>query len=145
MARILVWGAAAMDALAALAFAGVLLARSMAAAGNPPGFDDAARPGLELALGLPTALVAVLLSPPVIALRWQRAPPASRPIVGEVAGLALGALMYVFSGLVATMYAVTERRTDYARFVLVFLVVPNLLAVIPAWRSRPWARASRLR
>jgi hypothetical protein len=65
--------------------------------------------------------------------------------VGEVAMLALGVLMFVFLGLVAIVYAVTERRTDHARLVLVFLVVPNLLAVIPAWRLRACARASRLR
>ncbi len=137
MARLLVWGAGVMNVMAALAFMGVLLLRSMAAAGNPPGFDDAARTGRELGLGFLVALAAVLVSPSVIALRWQRAPPTSQRSVVAVAWLVLGALVYVVLGLVA---AVRQQRAVPTVAILVLLVIPNLFALIAAWSWRPWAR-----
>jgi hypothetical protein len=138
MARLL-WGAVVMNVMAALVFGGALLLRSMAAAGNPPGFDDAARTGLELAVGFTLALAAALLSPPVIALRLQRAPPASQRSVGAVMGLVLGALEWVVLCLLVMVFAARERRTE-AVLVLVLLVVPNLIALMAAWIWRPWAR-----
>jgi hypothetical protein len=136
MARLLVWGAAVMNVLAALAFVGVLLLRSMAAADNPPGFDDAARSGSELGLGLLLACILVVLSPPVFALRWRLSPPASQRSVGAVTGLALGPL-YVVGGLVA---AVSTQPALNAVAILVLLVIPNLFALMAAWNWRPWAR-----
>jgi len=119
------------------------------------GYDEYAflNPYFAIAGVAGSATLAILTAPAVLALRWQRAPPASRRSVGAVTLLALATLVNVALGLgwiVAVVFAVLKPgafavlgQTEALGSLvepIVFVLAPNVFALMAAWSWRPWAR-----
>jgi hypothetical protein len=143
MARKLLWCVVLMNAVAAVLCVGVAVLSLAGSIGGGGEYDEYGFLNPYLAAGSTAVAVAsaVLSGPAVLALRWQRAPPASRRSGGAVALLVLAALVNVVLGLGWMVLAVVSRGMALELVdALVVVLGPNVFALVAAWSWRPWAR-----